>query len=114
MQRLFLSRNIEAQRPWVACRAWVWEAAAAATARPPPGLCFLKTANFCVNNASDPCGGCEHNGRCPCSAGVKAGVHQAKCGGGGGGKRAGRACGRMGFASASLLGPYLPSRGLGI
>ena len=88
-----------------ACKAWVFAA--------DRELCFLKNDAFCVNNSSDSCGGCESSGAgspCPCTAGIKPGVPRSACG------RApkpappkprvGRACGRMGFASKGLTGPY--------
>ena len=86
-----------------ACYAWVFEAG--------PDLCFLKNADFCANAPSDACGGCElQNGTCPCSAGIKASVRVRNCTAPGPGPspapKAGRACGRMGFVSEKLTGPY--------
>jgi hypothetical protein len=81
----------------VDCKAWVFEVQGA------NGLCFLKNDKFCVNNASDPCGGCvSRDGNCPCSAGIKAGISPTSCAK----PHSTRACGRMGFASASIMGPY--------
>ena len=87
-----------------ACKAWVFDSSR--------DLCFLKAGGFCVNTGSSggPCGGCETvAGKCPCTAGIKGGSERAQCpaghGSGGGGKT-GRACGRMGFASETLIGPY--------
>ena len=51
-------------------------------------------------------------GNCPCTAGIKSGVHRTACGPEPPKPkptpqpRAGRACGRMGFASETLTGPY--------
>lgn len=86
-----------------ACKAWVYEQ----QQQGKQGTCFLKNPHFCVNPAADPCGGCEHDGKCPCSAGIKPGVKKTKCGPAPApGPKPGRACGRMGFASANLTGPY--------
>ena len=103
-----------------ACQAWVY--ADQKGAGPPSGLganqtaqatsnqCYLKNSDFCVNAASDPCGGCVIQGECQCTAGVKRGVAKRACPAppppGPAPHKVGRACGRMGFASASLNGPY--------
>ena len=94
-----------------ACQAWVFE-----RLQGPGGLgeCFLKNSEFCVNPPSDPCGGrASPQGVCPCTAGIKPGAAQKPCAPrpapGPAPPRppkVGRACGRMGFASASLNGPY--------
>lgn len=87
-----------------ACRAWVFTTV--------HKECFLKNGGFCANNASDPCGGCAPSGggACPCSAGIKPGAPAPQqCFGPptpAPAPKPGRACGRMGFASASLTGPY--------
>eukprot|EP01052_Picozoa_sp_SAG31_P031735 SAG31_NODE_3397_length_4316_cov_48.192317_1_plen_519_part_00 len=80
-----------------ACRAWVFDAERS--------LCFLKDADFCINPAADSCGGCAHDGNCPCSSGIKVDAKAKSCKPGAA-SHIGRACGRMGFASSSLLGPY--------
>ncbi len=80
------------------CQAWVFEAG--------QDICFLKNPTFCVNPVNDTCGGCEHNGVCPCTAGIKPNTAQHKCGSDRPTHSVGRACGRMGFASANLNGPY--------
>ncbi len=80
------------------CQAWVFEAG--------EDICFLKSPTFCVNPANDTCGGCEHNGICPCTAGIKPNTTQHTCGSERPSHSVGRACGRMGFASANLNGPY--------
>jgi hypothetical protein len=95
-----------------ACKAWVFEATAE--------RCFLKTATFCANPAADACGGCESGGpgsACPCSAGIKQGVKSISCGNPGPPappqpRGPGRACGRMGFGSDALNGPYTYCRWL--
>lgn len=92
-----------------ACMAWVFEAGA--------DLCFPKNVDFCVNPSNDTCGGCGSNGDCPCTAGIKPKVIARACGRpspspppppppGPKPTKAGRACGRMGFASETLAGPY--------
>ena len=61
---------------------------------------------------NDTCGGCEIGGPgrdCPCTAGVKPGVETKPCTvhpPAPPKPKAGRACGRLGFASESLTGPY--------
>ena len=67
---------------------------------------------ICRFNRNDTCGGCETGGPgsvCPCTAGIKVGEKTRACNVRPEPPRkpkAGRACGRLGFASQNLIGPY--------
>lgn len=92
------------------------------TQREPPEPTLVCNAYDCpiltrnrptFDHRNDTCGGCETDGPgsdCPCTAGIKAGVKKTACSAHPPPPppkpKAGRACGRLGFASESLNGPY--------
>eukprot|EP00729_Bicosta_minor_P020690 gene20690-22838_t len=76
------------------CYAWVYQSSS--------HLCFPKTEKFCINPSSNPCGGAKRT-QCsnppPPPPSPPGPTPPAP-------PKVGRACGRMGFASDDIMGPY--------